>query len=101
MADESCAKIILTRNPVESYISWKIARETGQWKLTDMKARKGAQVKFDGPEFVRMVRSREGSETIPMIVLTALLDGGMAPGVTLSSDGKRRLLPPAWEPPTE
>jgi 2,4-dienoyl-CoA reductase-like NADH-dependent reductase (Old Yellow Enzyme family) len=24
-----------------------------------------------------------------------------APGVTLSSDGKRRLLPPAWEPPAE
>ena len=24
-----------------------------------------------------------------------------APGVTLSSDGKRRLLPPPWEPPTE
>ena len=24
-----------------------------------------------------------------------------APGVTLSSDGKRRLLPPPWEPPAE
>ena len=51
MADERCAKIILTRNPVESYVSWKIARQTGQWKLTDMKARKGAQVRFDGDEF--------------------------------------------------
>lgn len=49
--DPTCAKIILTRNPVESYISWKIAQETGQWKLTDMKARKGAQVVFDATEF--------------------------------------------------
>ena len=51
MADETCAKIILTRNPVDSYVSWKIAQETGQWKLTDMKARKGAQATFDAAEF--------------------------------------------------
>ena len=25
LADTSCAKIILTRNPVESFVSWKIA----------------------------------------------------------------------------
>lgn len=49
--DPKCAKIILTRNPVESYVSWKIAQETGQWKLTDVKARKGAQVAFDATEF--------------------------------------------------
>jgi hypothetical protein len=49
--DPKCAKIILTRNPVESYISWKIAQETGQWKLTDVKARKGAKVAFDATEF--------------------------------------------------
>ncbi|AXI44677.1 nodulation protein NodH [Sulfitobacter sp. SK012] len=46
-----CAKIILTRNPVESYVSWKIAQETGQWKLTDVKAHKSAQAKFNGDEF--------------------------------------------------
>jgi LPS sulfotransferase NodH len=51
LADVACAKIILTRNPVESYISWKIAQATGQWKLTDMKARKDAQVEFDAGEF--------------------------------------------------
>ncbi len=49
--DPSCAKIILTRNPVESYVSWKIAQATGQWKLTDMKARKAAQVVFNAAEF--------------------------------------------------
>jgi LPS sulfotransferase NodH len=51
MDDRRCAKIILTRNPVESYVSWKIAQATGQWKLTDMKARKSAQAVFDGDEF--------------------------------------------------
>jgi LPS sulfotransferase NodH len=49
--DGACAKIILTRNPVESYISWKIAQQTGQWKLTDMKAHKTARVVFDAAEF--------------------------------------------------
>ena len=33
--DPKCAKIVLTRNPVDSYVSWKIAQATGQWKLTD------------------------------------------------------------------
>ncbi|MBB3994072.1 LPS sulfotransferase NodH [Sulfitobacter undariae] len=51
MDDPKCAKIILTRNPVESYVSWKIAQETGQWKLTDVKARKAAQAMFDAEEF--------------------------------------------------
>ena len=49
--DRRCAKIVLTRNPVESYVSWKIAQATGQWKLTDMKARKAAQATFDAVEF--------------------------------------------------
>ena len=51
LKDESCAKIILTRNPVESYVSWKIAQATGQWKLTDMKAHKAGQAVFDEAEF--------------------------------------------------
>ena len=29
--DPACAKIILTRNPLDSYVSWKIAQATGQW----------------------------------------------------------------------
>ncbi|WP_224824332.1 nodulation protein NodH [Cognatishimia sp. MH4019] len=48
-----CAKIILTRNPVESYVSWKIAQQTGQWKLADMKHQKSAQIMFDADEFDR------------------------------------------------
>ena len=51
MNDPGCAKVILTRNPVESYVSWKIAQATGQWKLTDVKARKNALARFDPGEF--------------------------------------------------
>jgi len=50
--DPRCAKIILTRNPADSYVSWKIARATGQWKLTDGKNRKDSPAVFDEDEFI-------------------------------------------------
>ncbi|WP_298679309.1 sulfotransferase family 2 domain-containing protein [uncultured Lentibacter sp.] len=53
LTDPRCAKIVLTRNPVESYVSWKIAQETGQWKLTNVAKRKDAQARFDAREFTR------------------------------------------------
>ena len=49
--DRSCAKIILTRNPLDSYVSWKIAKATGQWKLTNVKHVKSSAVDFDAEEF--------------------------------------------------
>ncbi|WP_297770479.1 nodulation protein NodH [uncultured Roseovarius sp.] len=49
--DPRCAKIILTRNPVDSYVSWKIAQATGQWKLTNVKRRRDSQITFDSAEF--------------------------------------------------
>ena len=51
LPDPRCAKIILTRNPVDSYVSWKIAQQTGQWKLTNVKRRKDALADFDAGEF--------------------------------------------------
>lgn len=51
LPDPRCAKIILTRNPVDSYVSWKIAQQTGQWKLTNVKRRKDALAQFDAQEF--------------------------------------------------
>lgn len=51
LPDPRCAKIILTRNPAESYVSWKIAKETGQWKLTNIKRRREARAHFDLAEF--------------------------------------------------
>lgn len=53
--DPKCAKIILTRNPMDSYVSLKIAQATGQWKLTDVRKRKDSKVTFDGAEFARHV----------------------------------------------
>jgi LPS sulfotransferase NodH len=49
--DPRCAKIILSRNPLDSYVSWKIAQATGQWKLTNVKRRKDSKIRFDGAEF--------------------------------------------------
>jgi LPS sulfotransferase NodH len=51
LADPTCAKIILTRNPLESYVSWKIAQATGQWKLTQAKKLRTAKAQFDTAEF--------------------------------------------------
>ncbi len=49
--DPRCAKIILNRNPLDSYVSWKIAAATGQWKLTDVKRRRETRIAFDAAEF--------------------------------------------------
>lgn len=51
LEDPRCAKIILTRNPLDSYVSWKIAQATGQWKLTNVKRRRDSRVTFDAAEF--------------------------------------------------
>lgn len=52
LPDKAYAKVVLTRNPLDSYVSLKIARKTGQWMLTDAKHRKAARVKFDEAEFL-------------------------------------------------
>jgi hypothetical protein len=51
LADPRVAKIILTRNPVESYVSRKIAAQTGQWKLTNVKHVRSGAVAFDPADF--------------------------------------------------
>ncbi|TVP71252.1 MAG: nodulation protein NodH [Rhodobacteraceae bacterium] len=55
--DQDCAKIILTRNPLESYVSLKIARATQQWRLGDVKNRRVEKVVFDPVEFETHLRS--------------------------------------------
>jgi LPS sulfotransferase NodH len=57
MDDPRCAKIILTRNPLDSYLSWKIAQATGQWKLTDVKRHKAGRAVFDETEFAAHIQS--------------------------------------------
>lgn len=49
--DARWAKIVLGRNPLDSYLSLKIARQTGQWKLGDLRGRRAARVQFDAVEF--------------------------------------------------
>lgn len=51
LEDRGCAKIVLTRNPLESYVSRKIAAATGQWKLTNVRHAKSDRVAFDAAEF--------------------------------------------------
>ena len=51
LSDPKVGKVVLTRNPVDSYISWKIAQATGQWKLTNIKKRKEGKAVFDAAEF--------------------------------------------------
>ncbi len=51
MEDHTCAKVILTRNQVESYISWKIAVESDQWWLANTKHLKTVRPTFDLAEF--------------------------------------------------
>lgn len=63
LTDPRCAKIILTRNPVDSYVSQKIARLTGQWKLTNVKKAKTSKVTFDAKEFTHYVRDLQGFQT--------------------------------------
>ena len=60
LADKSCAKIILIRNPVESYISLQIAIATNQWKLTEVKRRKDAKAKFDPLAFQDYLEALQG-----------------------------------------
>ena len=53
LPDPACAKIVLTRNPLDSYVSLKIARATNQWRLGDMVGARTARIRFDAAEFSR------------------------------------------------
>lgn len=58
--DPGCAKIVLTRNPVDSYVSLQIARATGQWKLGDARHRKAAQAEFNPAGFEAHLEALQG-----------------------------------------
>ncbi len=73
LTDPRCAKVILTRNPAESYVSWKIAQETGQWKLTNVKRRKDAKATFDAAEFEQHITQLQ---TFQVEVLNSLQKSG-------------------------
>lgn len=51
LQDKRAAKIVLTRRPIDSYVSLKIARKTGQWWLGDLSSARAAKVPFDATEY--------------------------------------------------
>lgn len=72
LEDPKCAKIVLTRNPIESYVSLKIARSTGQWRLGDAKHRKEAQAHFEAREFEEHLATLQGFQIALMNELQKL-----------------------------
>ncbi|RYD17337.1 MAG: nodulation protein NodH, partial [Verrucomicrobiaceae bacterium] len=69
LPDPACAKVILTRNPLESYVSWKIAQATDQWKLTNPKRLKTTKIRFDVPEFIGLLREFQAFQLLLMHAL--------------------------------
>lgn len=59
LEDRRCAKVVLTRNPLESYISLRIASQTGQWRLADVKTQKTALARFEAEGFERHLEARQ------------------------------------------
>ena len=51
LEDKNCAKIILTRRSIDSFVSLEIARATGQWWLGDANSARSAKVRFDPDAF--------------------------------------------------
>ena len=49
--DPACRVIVLRRDPVDSFVSLQIARQTGQWLLTDERRRMRARMHFDAEAF--------------------------------------------------
>jgi len=60
LADARCAKIVLSRNPLESYVSLQIARATDQWRLTDPTRHRSARAHFDAADFAAYLDTLQG-----------------------------------------
>lgn len=60
LADPTCAKIILRRNPIDSYVSLEIARQTDQWILGNAVSRKTARIRFEAGAYQRFLDERNG-----------------------------------------
>ncbi|SFJ68600.1 hypothetical protein [Jannaschia pohangensis] len=55
LEDPRIAKVFLTRNPLDSYVSLTIAAQTGQWRLTNPKMAKVAKATFVPADFDALV----------------------------------------------
>ncbi len=75
LAEPGIAKIILTRNPIDSYVSHKIAAATGQWKLTNVSHARVSKVRFDAAEFETHLRRLQAMQ---LRILGALQRSGQS-----------------------
>ncbi|MFN6978727.1 MAG: nodulation protein NodH [Gemmobacter sp.] len=75
LADRRCAKIVLTRNPLDAFVSLQIARATGQWKLGDARRRRSEKVRFDAAAFAAYLAEQQGFH---LHILHALQTTGQA-----------------------
>lgn len=64
LADPSCAKIVLTRNPLEMYVSRKVAVATDQWRLHNVARRRSAKVRFDAEEFAEHLHRLQAAQRL-------------------------------------
>lgn len=60
LKDQKAAKVVLTRRAIDSYVSLKIARKTGQWWLGDMTSARVAKVPFDAAEYAEFLNTLSG-----------------------------------------
>ena len=56
--DPNCAKIILRRNPVDSFVSLQIAQKTGQWMLMKDENRRFAKIRFEPAQYEAYLAKR-------------------------------------------
>ncbi len=121
--DPNCAKIILTRAPIDSFISLEIAQVTGQWMLVKDENRRVAKMRFD-PEkyeaylakrkahyaFIRRAAQEAGQPVFEIdyedLTELSVLNGlarfiGSSEVKARLPDKIRRQNPPAWEDKVE
>ncbi len=76
LEDPRCGKIVLIRNPLDSYVSVKLAAQTDQWILTDMKNARSGKARFDLAEFERHL---DATQRFQLRIQRACQIGGQAP----------------------
>jgi len=62
--DPACAKIVLTRNPLEMYVSRRIAAATDQWRLFNVARHRSARVRFEVAEFAVFLQQLQDTQRL-------------------------------------
>jgi len=71
--DPACAKVILTRNPLEMYVSLKLANATDQWMLFNVARHRSGKVRFQDAEFAEYAQRLQAEQ---VALLRRLQDSG-------------------------